>query len=203
MSNHIRNYEIRVTKNGPDYRTELLENNTPITNLRFNKNQNGMKKTSHYQLNFTIDDKSLSNDDKIIFAPSDNDVLAVSTDLSKCPANGSQMLDTFWVDKNQPSRLRVINMDLKVQEFRFKINMVKRSDPASRPFIELDPIVTNGNQGSAEPLVAYSLTPILTGGIVGLGTAALLGASLVSTGLVYAIGGAVVGLIVGAVLDRL
>ena len=205
MANNTRNYVIKVTKVGTDYHTELLEGGTPkVGDLDFNKNADGLKKTDHYKLEFTIDNSQLADADKVRFAPSDADVMAVHTDLSLCPPTGSHLQNVFWVDKNKTgSKLQLINMDLKVEKLRFKINMVKISDPAATSFIELDPIIKNGNQGGAEPFSNFAVAPLLTGAIVGIGTALFANAALVPpNALVFGIGGAIVGLIVGLVLDR-
>lgn len=206
MANDDRNYVIKVTKDAQGYHTRLLEGGAPKNgDLDFNKNADGLKKTAHYKLDFTIDNSDLADPDKVRFAPDDSEVMAVHTDLSQCPQVGSQMQDTFWVDKNNTgSKLRLINMDLKVQKLRFKINLVKVSDPAARPFIELDPIINNGNQGTAEPMTDFAWAPLLTGAIVGLGTVAAVSSSFVpATALVFAVAGAIVGLIVGVLLDRM
>lgn len=204
MARDSRDYVIRVTKVGPDYHTQLLEGGTPKTGeLDFDKNSNGLKKTAHYKLNFTIDDSTLAQGDKVTFAPNDAEVMAVHTNLANCPPVGSHMPDTFWVDKNVNGKLRLINMDLRPEKLRFKINMVKISDPAARPFIELDPIINNGNRGSGEGFTEFSFAPMLTGLIVGFGTVALVSNSFIpATGLAFGIGGAIVGLLVGFLVGR-
>lgn len=206
MANDKREYVIKVTKDAQGYHTHLLEGGAPKNgDLEFDKNTDGLKKTSHYKLNFTIDDSELATADKVRFAPSDAEVMAVHTDLTTCPPLGSHMPDTFWVDKNKSgSKLELINMDLKAQKLRFKINMVKVSDPAARPFIELDPVISNGNQGAPERLDSFVVPALVTGAIVGLGTFAVVSNSLISaTGLLFGIGGAIVGLIVGLIADRM
>lgn len=208
MSKKDRDYTIKVTKPGNDYVVELFEGSTHIgqgQELDFDKNSNGLKKTDHYKLKFRIDDSTLADADKVIFAPEDTDVLWVWTDTSACPTSGNYMPDTFWVDKNNNGKdLRVINMDLRPEKLRFQINMVKANDPAARPFIELDPIVNNGNRGGDEPFMSqYLMTGIVTGVVVGIGVAMLpVEAIMAPAALVYGIGGAVVGALMGLVLDR-
>lgn len=204
MANNDRKYVIKVTKPGQDYETELLENGAPKTGeLEFYKNNNGLKKTDHYKLEFTIDDRTVADGDKVMFAPSNDHVLAVHTDLTQCPPVGSQMPYTLWVDKNQRDRLRLINMDLKPEKLRFKINMVKVSDPTSQTFIPLDPIINNGNRGGEEPFVSFAYAPLLTGAIVGVTAALLANSALVPTNaLLFGIGGGIIGLIAGLLLDR-
>jgi len=199
MAKDTRDYVIKVTKDTHGYHTQL-EGGA----LEFNKNSDGLKKTAHYKLNFTIDNSQLAGPDKVRFAPSDSEVMAVHTDLAQCPPVGSHLPDTFWVDKNNTgSKLRLINMDLRVEALRFKINLVKINDPDARPFIELDPIIRNGNQGAAEPFVSYSYAPLLTGAIVAVGTVMLANNALApASALVFGIGGGIVGLILGFVLDR-
>ncbi|MEO8141692.1 MAG: hypothetical protein ABI617_03440 [Sphingomicrobium sp.] len=204
MAKNDRDYVIKVTKTGENYATELWENNAKKDgDLDFNKNNDGLKKTEHYKLNFTIDNGNLGSADRLIFAPVDDDVMAVHTDLAHCPPDGSQMQDTFWVDKNRDGKLRLINMDLKQQKFRFKINMVRDSNSTVRPFIPLDPIVNNGNRGTAEPLYSWRIAPIVAGAIVGICAAIAVNIALVpSNAIIFGIGGAIVGAITGLVLDR-
>ena len=205
MAKDTRNYVIKVTKDTQGYHTALYEDGKPKTNdLDFDKNGDGLKKTAHYKLNFTIDDSAITiNNDKVMFAPSNAEVLAVHTDLNVCPPVGNHMADTLWVDKNVNGRLRLINMDLKDQKLRFKINLVKVSDQSARPFIELDPIIKNGNQGSAEPLYSLRIAPIVAGAIAGIGAAIIANNGLMPTNtILFGIGGAIVGLIVGFLLDR-
>ena len=209
MNRDKRYYTIKVTKPGNDYAVELLEGSRRIGStdeLEFDKNADGMKKTAHYQLNFRIDDSSLASADKVKFAPADTDVLWVWTDTSACPTAGNYMPDTFWIDKNKNGKdLRIINMYLRREKLRFQINMVKANDPTARPFIELDPIVNNGNNGGAEPFMSqYLMTGLVVGGIVGLGATMLpVEAVAAPAALVYGIGGAVLGALVGVLLDRI
>lgn len=205
MAKDTRDYEIRVTKDTQGYHTQLREGGAPKTDdLDFDKNTDGMKKTAHYKLNFTIDNSQLAEADKVRFALADADVMAVHTDLTQCPPLGSHMPDTFWVDKNNSgSRLQLINMDLRVEKLRFKINLVKISDPSARPFIELDPIIKNGNQGIAERSSSLAIAPLVTGAVVGIGTALLVSNALEPASiLAFGIGGAIVGLVMGLLLDR-
>lgn len=204
MAKNDRNYVIKVTKNDGNYVTNLWENGAPKNGeMDFNKNNDGLKKTDHYKLNFTIDNGSLPTADRLTFAPADGDVMAVHTDLLNCPPDGSQMQDTIWVDKNNNGKLRLINIDLKEQQLRFKINLVKANDISARPFIPLDPIVNNGNRGGAEPLIQFRIAPIFAGAVAGIGAAIVTNIGLMPTNaIVYGVGGAVVGLIVGLLLDQ-
>lgn len=204
MAKNDRDYVIKVTLSGGNYQAQLWEKGAPKTDdLDFDKNSDGLKKTDHYKLNFTIDNGSLGAADRLTFAPLDSDVMAVHTDLLSCPPDGSQMQDTFWVDKNQNGRLRLINMDLLQQKFRFKINMVRENNPAARPFIPLDPIVNNGNRGGAEPIYSWRVAPTVAGAMAGIAaTIAVNSALLPSNPIILGILGAIVGAITGVFLDR-
>lgn len=211
MSRDIRNYTIEVTKPGSDYLVRLLDKDgTPIgptQAIDFDKHGDQLKKTDHYKLNFRIDDSTLAQADKVKFAPANEDVLWVWTNTTECPPPGSEMPYTFWVDKNNNGKdLRVINMNLCPERLRFQINMVKRNDPAARPFIVLDPIVNNGNNGGSEPLVASSQSVMIggvTGAIVAIGTVMLVNNGLVPLNpLLLGIGGALIGLVVGFLFGR-
>ncbi len=209
MSRDKRDYTIKVTKPANDYVVQLFEGNDHIgvsDELTFNKATDNMKKTAHYKLNFDIDDSSLANADKVRFAPVNDDVMWVSEDITQCPETECHKKHAFWVDKNvNGKKLTLINMDLKPERLRFRINLVKVSDPGARPFIFLDPIIGNGNNGSPESFVSAMLvTGALTGALVGIGAATLATSGFVApTALVYGIVGAVAGMIVGLVLDRM
>lgn len=207
MKNDKRYYTVKVTKSGSSYSAELYEGSTHIgatQKLGFNKNVDDMKKTDHYELNFKIDDSALPQGESARFISSNDDVLSVWKDTASCPPQGNYMSDTLWVDKNKNGKeLRLINMDLKTEEIRFQLFMQTNGTPPVT--IELDPIINNGNNGAPEGLIDAFLACIITGGIVGLATSFLVGGEtfVASTGLLYGIGGAVVGAIIGFIADRM
>ena len=93
--------------------------------------------------------------------------------------------------------LVVRNKNLVAQDFFYTLRVVSGND-----WLELDPGGSNQN-GGEPPLTSYAALA-LTGAIVGAAATALLSNELVaSTALLYAIGGALVGLVVGFLLDRL
>lgn len=203
MANDDRHYVIKPNKTGAGYDPLLFENNVQKTgDLEFDKVGDGIKKTGFYKLYFTIDNSRVDDADKLIFASGNDRVMAVHTDLRSCPPDGSQMQDAFWVDKNERRKLRLINMDLKEQKFRFKINMVREADPTGA-LIPLDPIVNNGNRGGAEPFVEFSYGPVVAGAIAGLAAVLAINAGLMpANAIVFGIGGALVGLVVSLAFGR-
>lgn len=206
MKNDKRNYTIKVTKSGSNYSAELFEGGKHIgatQQLDFNKNNDGMKKTEHYQLNFKIDGSALPQGERVTFVSDDDDVMWVWTDTSACPPNRQHMKDVFWVDKNKLTDLRLINMDLKQEMLRFQINMVTNGTPPVP--VPLDPIVNNGNNGAPEPFIGGWLAAAVTGGIVGIATALLVGGENLAPAdwMAYGLGGAIVGLVVGLIASRI
>lgn len=93
--------------------------------------------------------------------------------------------------------LVVRNTNPIAEDFFYTLRVVNGPD-----WLNLDPGGSNQN-GGEPPFISYAGSA-LTGAIVGLGTTALLTNEFdASTGLLYAIGGALVGLVVGLLFDRL
>lgn len=206
MSRDKREYTIKITKTGSTYDAQLFAGSSHIGATQaivFNKNADGLKKTAHYKLNFKIDDSALPQGERVRFLTNDADVMSVWTDLTQCPPQGNHMDHSFWVDKNNNGReLTLINMDLKVEKLRFQLFMETNGTPPVP--VVLDPIVENGNNGAPEGFVSAFLACIITGGIVGVGTAFAIGGVALgpSSAALYGIGGAIVGLVVGLLASR-
>jgi hypothetical protein len=140
------------------------------------------------------------------FPPDLRDALYVSQGpKSNCPTTAQtwgQFDPLLVLDGNGPGMerriLKVWNKNNTRSEFAYTLRI---TDGAN--WLPLDPGGENYNRGM--PLQSYLLKAGgVTGAIVGIGTSALANSALVPMdALTYGIGGAVVGLIVGFVLDRL
>jgi len=120
------------------------------------------------------------------------------TETGPCPMTACKWDAVFKAVrvKDSGKTLVVWNKNAVVQTFFYTLRVVKGTD-----WLELDPGGTNQNGGL--PFYTDYSVGILTGAIVGLGTLATAVSSFdVSAGLTYAIGGAVVGLIIGFLLNR-
>jgi hypothetical protein len=206
MSHEDRTYKIIEKGGGVLEKTPALadKNGNEIpkgTKIVFNKSH--LKKVDHHRIRFTIDKFGESD---LRFAPKKEDVMWVCPGSSP-PSSGDRMDDVFWVDKmhDDGKWIDVINMNLKVEDFYFILNFVKKN--TTSPLIGLDPPGGNensGGPGSGLMLSGYLTTGIATGAIVGLGTAAFASEYFVEQNLlVYGIGGALVGLLLGILASRL
>lgn len=209
MAGHERNFIIKVTNSGTSCVPNLFERKNgqeiPIsstTPIRFDKS-GGKKKTDFHKLKFTIQNGPGCD---LVFLQDKTNVMWAHEDINDCPDSFCEMPDTFWTDKVEQNLLHLINMDLKPGSLRFTINLVDRSvsTPTPADYVPLDPIVTNGNGGNAESFASAFLATILTGGLVGLGTAfAIGGADLAPSAVaMYGIGGAIVGLVIALFAAR-
>lgn len=130
-----------------------------------------------------------------------NDYLAEALWVSQsggCPTRRSNWpVFRAMREERDGGTLVVRNMNREVEDFFYTLRVVYGST-----WLELDPGGSNQN-GGEPPFISYAGSA-LTGAIVGLGTTALLTNEFdASTGLLYAIGGALVGLVVGLLFDRL
>lgn len=96
--------------------------------------------------------------------------------------------------------LKVRNLNNGRDDFWYSLRVTK---DGGNKYGLLDPGAGNQN-GPEQPFTSYWIAPMVTGAIVGLGTFALMDNSLVSpTGLLFGVGGAIVGLIVGLIVGRM
>ncbi len=208
-----RTYEIAEEMTGsPAKPTPVLKYNghiiTSTQTIVFNKNDDNMKKVDHYRLRFSLSD---FKNTKLRFVPSMADAMWAHTDVSKCPDSPCAMPNVFWVDDMDKNGewIDVINMNMAVENFRFTLNFVEKSvsNPTATDYVPLDP--TGGNQntggtGSGSPLISTSLaTGVVTGVVAAIGAVTLASKAFVAqSALLYGIGGALVGLVVGFLLER-
>ena len=132
-----------------------------------------------------------------IFPTQIDDALWV-TDSGPCPTQACKW-EQFEAKRveNGGHTLVVKNKNRTVQDFAYTLRVKNGTN-----WLDLDPGGSNQNGGL--PLYESSAVGIVTGAVVGLGAAALATNALEPIGaVVFALGGAVVGLIVGFVLDRL
>lgn len=111
------------------------------------------------------------------------------------PCNWDNVFKAKSVD-NQGQTLVVWNKNQVAQSFAYTLRVTNGSS-----WLNLDPGGENQNGGL--PTYRSLAVGTLTGAAVAMGTVAVLSQSFdASTGLVYAIGGAIVGLIIGFLFDR-
>lgn len=118
-------------------------------------------------------------------------------DSTSCPTRACTW-DEFKAHKVKDEGLTLVvkNKNDDVTNFAYTLRVTNGSE-----WLELDP--GGGNQNGGEPPFTSYASALVTGAIVGVGTAALTSAALApSNALLFSLGGAVVGLIVSFVLDR-
>lgn len=170
-------------------------------------NKSGVRKVDHFRIKFVIEDFGRS---RLRFAPNASDVLWVQKGGGPggCPLTPCHNLPyEIWVDKmhGEGKSIEVINMDLEPTQFWFTLNLVDKNNVGG-PFVPVDPPGDNqngGGLGSGFTFESNLLAGGMTGTIVGLGAASYAAGGFVAApALAFAAAGAVVGLIVGLVLDR-
>lgn len=121
-----------------------------------------------------------------------------ATETGGCPT-GKATWPVFRAvrEERDGGTLVVRNTNLEVQDFFYTLRVVQGTD-----WLDLDP--GGSNQNGGEPPFVALFAGLFTGAIVGLASAGLIiGNFLDPTALTYALGGAVLGSIVGFLLDRL
>jgi len=72
--------------------------------------------------------------------------------LDNCPSSACSLPGVIWADEVTDYRrtLKVTNMDMVKQEFRFRINLVDKDieNPTPADYVMLDPIGDNQDRGS-------------------------------------------------------
>jgi hypothetical protein len=137
------------------------------------------------------------------FPPSDKMRSAVWSELgaTSCPQDGKmEVFEPVSIDNDQTTLVvHNPNAGTVVGAFYY---MLRVTNDGGRNYLELDPGGTNKN-GPIAPLANAWMAPTVAGAIVAVGTVLLVSNSFVpATVATFAIGGAVVGLIVGLVLGR-
>jgi hypothetical protein len=210
----FRHYQIRVTETGNPLKPQLEllnEDGQPFgasEMIEFNKSVDKMKRHESYRVRFSIEN---FDNCRLRFLPVSSGVDPQDSDLmwahrqKSCPEDPCYMNDVIWVERaqHQGRWIEVVNRDKIVEDFWFTLNLCDKSQtsPTKADYIPLDPGGSNQNNGA--PFIEFMAASCLTGAIVGFGTAALTnGQPLISAGPTAAVGGAIVGLIVGMVLER-
>lgn len=206
MGHKERDYDIKMlmTGNPPKPEPVLSKDDhviKPDELIIFNKSKDNMKNVDHYRIKFEIDD---FDESPLRFVPYEQDVMWVQ-EGTVCPTSPCGLPGVIWVNKVDPKGkwIEVINMDMNPLRFQFTLNFVDKTitNPTKADYVALDPGGGNEN-GGTPPFTSFS-SAIATGAIVGIGTSALTTNSFVaSNALVYGLGGAVVGAIMGLLLGR-
>jgi hypothetical protein len=150
-----RKYKVEVVMTGnPPAPEAVLKNDKgtiigPNDTISFNKDDDGLKKVEHYDLIFELDNP---NKTRLRFVENLDDVLWVHSDTSCCPTSQCSLPGVIWADSVYDYRtaLKVINMDMTKEQFRFRINLVDRGiiNPTPADFVMIDPIGDNQDRGS-------------------------------------------------------
>lgn len=130
---------------------------------------------------------------------------AVWSELGNNGCPGPNVWEVFQPIRVSPNRKKLVvdnpNIDPVLGPFGFVLRV---TDDDSDTYWDLDPGGDNQN-GPTQPFMEYLTAPLITGLVVGLGTVTLLRGSFVpdSTALIFGIGGALVGLLIGFLLRRM
>ncbi len=176
----------------------------PTDKLMFNKTDDKMKKVDHYRLRFDIEDFSNS---QLRFVPSATDVMWVQNGTS-CPTSACSLPSVFWVDDMDKDGewIDIINMDMTVEDFWFTLNLCNKNitNPTPADYVALDPGGGNQNAGgSGSDFQSYAVVAAITGAAAAMLAAASLSQDLVAQNvLLYGLGGAVIGWIIGTLFGR-
>lgn len=165
--------------------------------IYFNKNKDGMKKHEYYVLRFEIRD---FKDSVLRFVPDTADMFWAQPG-TVCPTTRKEIPGVLWQSDHDQSGewIEVTNSDMSELEFRFALNFSKKglADPAPSDYVSLDPggMNQNGGIGGKSDTLAFAVVGAFSAGA----TAIMInqGFDLQPT-LLYALGGALFGLLVGA-----
>lgn len=191
-----RKYNINATRIAENRYTFILTDiNGGSPNLVFNKNTDNMHKRDYYVLEFHLHNDSgcdlefVDDRAKVLSACPEPDA------VNNCAPEGSNFHPIFYVHPDLPlgkKLVHVINTDTDIEKFCFGFSFVSKDGTETAYF---DPGGDNENGGGHKFEWASN---IITGATVGLGTVVLVSNSFVpATGLLFGIGGAIVGLVVG------
>ena len=130
-----------------------------------------------------------------------NDAVWSKMGKGACPDDG--IWDVFIprkvIDKGMTLKVRNLNEKPDIGDFGYTLRVTKDE---GRTYLALDPGGTNKN-GPISASSSSWIAPTVAGGLVGLGAIVLTNSSIVpSNALLFGLGGAVVGLVVGLVLGR-
>jgi hypothetical protein len=168
----------------------------------FNKYANNMKNRDYYLLEFHLhnapgcDLEFVDDRAKVLSACRQEDA------VGGCAPEGSELPSVFYVHPTKPlgkKLVHVINTDWDIEDFYFGFSFVSRNGTEKAYY---DP--GGKNQNGGVPFIKSLAVGLITGALVGIGAVTLAIKSFdPSTALIYGIGGAVVGFVVGFVFDRL
>jgi hypothetical protein len=152
-----RNYKVEVTMTGnPPKPGVVLKNSgghviNPLDPIVFNKDDDRMKKVDHYELKFKLEQANQTN---LRFLRDAANVMWVHGDLEQCPQSNNSNSDfsgVFWVSEvdSDGEWVKIINMDLVAQKFRFQLNLADKNieNPTPSDYVSLDPVGDNQDRG--------------------------------------------------------
>lgn len=200
-----RKYKIIAKRNGANNYSFELENLTGgPANLTFNKTTDGLRKRDYYLLEFHLknepgcDLKFVDDRAKVLSACHADDA------VNNCAPEGANYMPVLFVHPTMPLQKKliyVVNTDPYSEKFFFGFSFVSEKYPNETPY--LDPPGDNQNGGLAQFDWNMALAGMVSGAVAAVATLSLAGNSLepVNT-LMYGAGGAIIGLIVGLVVER-
>lgn len=197
-----RKYKINATRIAKDkYSFTLTDINGGSPSFVFDKNTDNMRRRDYYVLEFHLHNESgcdlefVDDRAKVLSACPEQDA------VNNCAPEGSNFHPIFYVHPDMPlgkKLVHVINTDTDVEKFCFGFSFVSKDGTETAYF---DPVGDNKNGGGNKFEWASN---IVTGAIVGFGTVVLVSNSFVpATALLFGIGGAIVGLVVGILFKRM
>lgn len=133
------------------YSFSMKENGVGASILVFNKNDDNMKKSENYKIEFKLHNTKGADlvfskiEDKVLWA------MAIPEPSDACPPPGSTF-PGLYVDPTafiEDRRLTVINEDKSMQHFAFALNFVHRGEREgpNTKYICYDPVGSNQNGG--------------------------------------------------------
>jgi len=133
------------------YRFHMEEGGKRRSMLQFNKNNDKMKKSEHYRIEFMLHNTKGAD---LRFSKIKGKVMwatEVPEPIEQCPAEGDGV-EGFYVDPTEypnDRKLHVINTDMKVQFLSFALNFVPdgTQEGPDTQYICFDPIIANENGG--------------------------------------------------------
>lgn len=151
MAKADRNYKIEevMTGNPPALRPMMVDGKgmDPNDPIKFNKNDDHIRKVDHYRIKFDIKNFSQS---RFRFVEDINDVFWVQ-EGTVCPTSRCGLPGVIWVDEvdKDGEWIEVINMDMQPLRFQFTLNFVDKTvtSPTPADYVDLDPGGVNEDRG--------------------------------------------------------
>ena len=163
-----RDVVIKAKMVGNEIEFDMVEGSQQTEILVFNKTNDNMKKTDHYDIDFRLVNEGGAN---LAFVMPPGDVIYISkgsdTHLPRCPRNANGNPNTpFTVTNVTPTTLTVHNPDDDICFYKFALRFTDAND--GNAIKTFDPIFGNQNGGltTTPPSDGTSTTTAFAGGIL-------------------------------------